>query len=167
MEKENISTLIEPKAGELDATDIKILTCLQDNSRLTTKELAAKVHLSTTPVFERQKRLEREGYIKKYIAVLDPEKLNLGFVVFCCVKLREMTRDTAHSFEEAARNMKEVAECYNISGEFDYLLKIYAPDMQYYNEFCINVLGTIESLGSIQSSFVMNPVKTSVGLPLR
>ena len=88
MEKENISTLIEPKAGELDATDIKILTCLQDNSRLTTKELAAKVHLSTTPVFERQKRLEREGYIKKYIAVLDPEKLNLGFVVFCCVKLR-------------------------------------------------------------------------------
>ena len=87
MEKENISTLIEPKSGELDATDIKILTCLQDNSRLTTKELAAKVHLSTTPVFERQKRLEREGYIKKYIAVLDPEKLNLGFVVFCCVKL--------------------------------------------------------------------------------
>ena len=63
MEKENISTMIEPKAGELDATDIKILTCLQDNSRLTTKELAAKVHLSTTPVFERQKRLEREGYM--------------------------------------------------------------------------------------------------------
>ena len=91
MEKENISTMIEPKAGELDATDIKILTCLQDNSRLTTKELAAKVHLSTTPVFERQKRLEREGYIKKYIAVLDPEKLNLGFVVFCCVRLRMMT----------------------------------------------------------------------------
>ena len=62
MEKENNLTFIEPKAGELDATDIKILTCLQDNSRLTTKELAAKVHLSTTPVFERQKRLEREGY---------------------------------------------------------------------------------------------------------
>ena len=119
MEKENNLTFIEPKAGELDATDIKILTCLQDNSRLTTKELAAKVHLSTTPVFERQKRLEREGYIKKYIAVLDPEKLNLGFVVFCCVRLRMMTGDAAHRFEEAARNMKEVAECYNISGEFD------------------------------------------------
>ena len=107
MEKENNSTLIEPKAGELDATDIKILTCLQDNSRLTTKELAAKVHLSTTPVFERQKRLEREGYIKKYIAVLDPEKLNLGFVVFCCVKLRMMTRETAKSFEESVLSTNE------------------------------------------------------------
>ena len=166
MEKENISTMIEPKAGELDATDIKILTCLQDNSRLTTKELAAKVHLSTTPEFERQKRLEREGYIKKYIAVLDPEKLNLGFVVFCCVKLREMTRETAHNFEESARNMKEVAECYNISGEFDYLLKVYCPDMRSYKEFIMNVLGTTDTVGSIQSMFVMSPIKKTFGLSI-
>ena len=166
MEKENISTLIEPKAGELDATDIKILTCLQDNSRLTTKELAAKVHLSTTPVFERQKRLEREGYIKKYIAVLDPEKLNLGFVVFCCVRLRMMTGDAAHRFEEAARNMKEVAECYNISGEFDYLLKVYCPDMRSYKEFLMNVLGTTDTVGSIQSMFVMSPIKKTFGLSI-
>ncbi len=166
MEQQKISTLIEPKAGELDMTDIQILTCLQDNSRLTTKELAAKVHLSTTPVFERQKRLEREGYIRKYIAVLDPEKLNLGFVVFCCVKLRMMTRETAQHFEQAVLNMREVAECYNISGEFDYLLKVYSPDMRSYKEFIMNVLGTTDTVGSIQSMFVMNPIKKTFGLSI-
>ena len=166
MEQENNLTFIEPKAGELDATDIKILSCLQDNSRLTTKELAAKVHLSTTPVFERQKRLERAGYIKKYIAVLDPEKLNLGFVVFCCVRLRMMTGDAAHRFEEAARNMKEVAECYNISGEFDYLLKVYCPDMRSYKAFLMDVLGSTDTVGSIQSMFVMSPIKKTFGLSI-
>ena len=99
--------------------------------------------------------------------MLNAAKLGQGFLVFCSVKLRRMGKDIAHDFVERIKDIPEVAECYNISGEFDYLLKIYAPDMQYYNEFCINVLGTIESLGSIQSSFVMNPVKTSVGLPLR
>ena len=166
MEQENNLTFIEPKAGELDATDIKILSCLQDNSRLTTKELAAKVHLSTTPVFERQKRLEREGYIKKYIAVLDPEKLNLGFVVFCCVRLRMMTGDAAHRFEEAARNMKEVAECYTLSGEFDYLLKVYCPDMRSYKAFLMDVLGSTDTVGSIQSMFVMSPIKKTFGLSI-
>jgi Transcriptional regulators len=78
-----------------------------------------------------------------------------------------MGKDIAHDFVERIKDIPEVAECYNISGEFDYLLKIYAPDMQYYNEFCINVLGHNRESRSIQSSFVMNPVKTSVGLPLR
>ena len=77
-----------------------------------------------------------------------------------------MGKEIANDFVARVKDIPEVAECYNISGEFDYLLKIYAPDMQYYNEFCINVLGTIKSLGSIQSSFVMNPVKTSPGIPL-
>ena len=77
-----------------------------------------------------------------------------------------MGKDIAHDFIDRIQDIPEVAECYNISGEFDFLLKIYAPDMHYYNEFLINVLGTIESLGSVQSCFVMNPVKTSVGLPL-
>ena len=79
----------------LDKTDLQILRVLQNNSRLTTKELAAKVNLSPTPVFERVKRLEANGYIKKYVAVLDPTKLNRGFVVFCSVKLRRLNRDIA------------------------------------------------------------------------
>ena len=148
----------------LDHIDLQILRTLQDNARLTTKELAARVHLSTTPVFERLKRLEAQGYIKKYIAVLDADKLNQGFVVFCNVKLRRMNKDIAMEFTRIIQNIPEVTECYNISGSYDYLLKIHAPNMKYYQEFIINVLGTIDSLGSLESMFVMDEVKHDYGL---
>lgn len=149
---------------KLDKVDLQILRTLQENARLTTKELAAQVSLSSTPVFERLKRLEREGYIKKYIAVLDADKLNQGFVVFCNVKLRRMNKDIAMEFTRIIQNIPEVTECYNISGSYDYLLKIHAPNMKYYKEFIINVLGTIDSLGSLESMFVMDEVKHDYGL---
>ncbi len=152
---------------QLDKTDLLILKALQENGRITIKDLALKVHLSPTPVFDRVRRLESSGIIERYTTVLNASKLGQGFIVFCSVRLRRMGKDIANDFVARIKDIPEVAECYNISGEFDYLLKIYAPDMQYYNEFCINILGTIESLGSLQSSFVMNPVKTSVGIPLR
>ena len=151
---------------KLDSTDIAILRALQENSRITNKELAAKVHLSPSPVYERLKRLEGEGYIERYTAVLNAEKLNLGFIVFCSVKLQKLNTDIASDFVNKIQEIPEVTECYNISGEFDYLLKIHAPDMKYYNQFILNVLGRIESLGSIQSSFVMNPVKQNYGLKI-
>ena len=150
----------------LDKTDILILKALQENGRITVKDLALKVHLSPTPVFERMHRLEKEGYIQRYTAVLSPSKLGRGFVVFCSVKLRRMGKEIAHDFVSRVKGIPEVAECYNISGDFDFLLKIYAPDMKYYNDFLINTLGTIESLGSVQSSFVMNEVKNCYGLPV-
>jgi len=150
----------------LDNKDISILRALQQNARMTVKDLALKVHLSPTPVFERLRRLEAEGYIRKYTAVLDASKLGRGFLVFCSVRLRRMGKDIANDFVSRIKDIPEVAECYNISGDFDYLLKIYAPDMQYYNDFLINTLGTIESLGSVQSCFVMNEVKNNYGLPL-
>ncbi|MDE6778818.1 MAG: Lrp/AsnC family transcriptional regulator [Alistipes sp.] len=150
----------------LDRTDIRILQTLQENARLTTKELAARVNLSTTPVFERLRRLERGGYIKKYVAVLDAGKLNRGFVVFCSVKLRRLNYDIAAEFTDIVRGIPEVTECYNISGEYDYLLKIHAPDMKYYQAFILNVLGRIESLGSLTSTFVMDEVKHDYGVPL-
>ena len=149
---------------KLDKVDLQILRTLQENARLTTKELAAQVSLSSTPVFDRLKRLEREGYIKKYIAVLDADKLNQGFVVFCNVKLRRMNKDIAMEFTRIIQNIPEVTECYNISGSYDYLLKIHAPNMKYYQEFIINVLGTIDSLGSLESMFVMDEVKHDYGL---
>ena len=149
---------------KLDKVDLQILRTLQENARLTTKELAAQVSLSSTPVFERLKRLEREGYIKKYIAELDADKLNQGFVVFCNVKLRRMNKDIAMEFTRIIQNIPEVTECYNISGSYDYLLKIHAPNMKYYQEFIINVLGTIDSLGSLESMFVMDEVKHDYGL---
>lgn len=143
----------------LDKKDLQILRTLQENARLTTKELATRVNLSSTPVFERLKRLENGGYIKKYIAVLDAEKLNLGFVVFCRVKLSKLNREIATEFTRIIQDIPEVTECYNISGSYDYLLKIHAPNMKYYQEFILNVLGTIDSLGSLESTFVMDEVK--------
>jgi Lrp/AsnC family leucine-responsive transcriptional regulator len=150
----------------LDKTDLQILRIMQNNSKLTTKELAAQVNLSTTPVFERLKRLEAEGYIKKYVAILDAEKLNCGFVVFCSVKLKRLNRDIAAEFTRVIQDIPEVAECYNVSGEYDYLLKIHAPDMKYYQEFILNVLGTIDSLGSLTSTFVMADVKYNHGISI-
>ena len=150
----------------LDKPDLQILRILQENARLTTKELAARVHLSPTPVFERLKRLDNEGYIRKYVAVLDAEKLHCGFVVFCSVKLRRLNRDIAAEFTRIVRGIPEVTECYNISGDYDYLLKIHAPDMKYYQEFTLNVLGTIDSLGSLMSTFVMDEVKHDYGIPI-
>lgn len=149
---------------KLDKVDLQILRILQENARLTTKELASMVSLSSTPVFERLKRLESGGYIKKYIAVLDAEKLNQGFVVFCNVKLRRMNRDIAIEFTRIVQNIPEVTECYNISGSYDYLLKIHSPNMKYYQEFILNVLGTVDSLGSIESMFVMDEVKHQYGI---
>ena len=149
---------------KLDHVDIQMLRTLQENARLTVKELAAKVRLSSTPVFERLKRLEEGGYIKKYMAVLDAGKLDRGFVVFCDVKLRRMNRDVARELARIVQDIPEVTECYNISGGFDYLLKIHAPDMKYYQEFILNVLGTVESLGSIESMFVMDEVKHVYGI---
>ncbi|MBQ0024898.1 MAG: Lrp/AsnC family transcriptional regulator [Bacteroidales bacterium] len=151
-------------ASTLDEVDLKILRLLQEDAKLTTKQLADKVNLSTTPVFERLKRLEREGFIKKYIAVLDADKLGYGFQVFCSVKLKQMSREVAKAFVSVVKDIPQVTACYNVSGEFDYLLSINAPDMHYYNDFIINVLGTVESIGSIHSTFVMKEIKQTHSL---
>ena len=150
----------------LDKTDLEILRTLQENARLTTKELASRVSLSPTPVFERLKRLESKGYIKKYIAILDAEKLHRGFIVFCNVKLRRINRDIAAEFTQMIQTIPEVTECYNVSGSYDYLLKIHAPDMKYYQEFILNELGSIDSYDSIDSTFVMDEVKHQFGIHL-
>jgi Transcriptional regulators len=150
----------------LDKVDLEIMRTLQDDGRLTMRELASRVSLSSTPVFERLKRLEANGYIKKYMAVLDAEKLHRGFTVFCNVKLRRLNTQIAMDFIEKIMNIPEVTECYNTSGNFDYMLKINASDMKTYQEFLINTLGTIDSLGSIESTFVMDTVKHVYGINL-
>lgn len=150
----------------LDDIDYKLLSLLQENARLTTKELAARVNLSTTPVYERIKRLESEGYIRGYVAVLDPDKLNLGFAVYCNVKLDRHSYGAVNEFMSVVRDIPAVTECYNMAGATDFLLKIYAPDMKYYRRFVMEVLGRIESIGSVASTFVMNEVKRTSSLPL-
>ncbi len=143
----------------LDEKDKEILRVLQHNARLTNKELALKVHLSTTPVFERVKKLERLGFIKQYATILDEAKLNKGFTVFCSVKLRRLNSELAMAFAEMVKNIPEVTECYNISGGFDYLLRIQSPDMRYYQQFILNVLGRHDNIASLESTFVMDEIK--------
>ncbi len=147
-----------------DETDYQILRTLQKNAKLTTKELADAVHLTPTPVFERQKRLERNGYIKKYVAILDPERLGKGLLVFVKVKLKQINREIADDFERRIRHIPEVTECYNTSGTYDYLLKIRAADMHEYQQLVLNKLGTIETLASLESTFVMSEVKHAYGI---
>jgi Lrp/AsnC family leucine-responsive transcriptional regulator len=143
---------------------MQILKTLQKNAKLTTKELADVVHLTPTPVFERLKRLEKQDYIKKYVAVLNPEKLNQSLLVFCKVKLKQINREIAEAFVRRIMRIPEVTECYNTSGAYDYLLKVRARDMKQYQEFVLTKLGEIESVGSIESTFVMSEVKQNYGL---
>lgn len=151
---------------KLDKTDLDILRVLQQDARLTIKEIAARVNLSTTPVFERMKRLEREGYISRYVAVLDADRLGRGLVVYCSVKMNRLSKEIAEEFGRIVRGIPEVTECYNVSGRHDYLLKVHAPDMKYYQQFTLNILGTIEHLGSVESVFVMDELKHEYGVSL-
>lgn len=152
------------KTAPIDQIDLQILKTLQKNAKLTTKELADAVHLTPTPVFERQKRLERQGYIKKYVAILDAEKLNQGLQVFCKVKLKQINHEIADTFVRRIQRIPEVTECYNTSGAYDYLLKVRARDMKQYQEFLLTKLGDIESVGAIESAFVMSEVKQTYGI---
>lgn len=151
----------------LDIIDLKLLKLLQNNSRLTTKELASEVGLSISPVYERVKRLENEGYIDRYVALLNPKKLNLGFIAYVTVKLSKQTNQGASDFVNVVQQIAEVTECYSVAGRFDYLMKVYAPTMEYYRSFVLDVLGGIDSIGNIESTFVMAEVKHTTALPLR
>lgn len=144
---------------ELDETDLVLLRMLGNNSSYTIKELATAVNLSPTPVLQRVKRLENNGYIKKYIALLDSEKLGQGFIVFCNIKLKQHDRMIGHKFVEDILKIDEIVECYNISGDYDFILKVFARDMKHYQDFVFNKLGSVESIGSTHSTFVMAEIK--------
>ena len=150
----------------LDRTDILILRELQKDAKLTTKELAAKVNLSPSPTFERQKRLEREGYIRKYVAVVDPIKVGNGIMVLCNVRLKHHSKEFSRQFTSVISGLEEVVECFNTSGEYDYMLKIYARDMRHYQEFILGTLGDLDCIGALHSIFVIGEVKNSLVMPI-
>ena len=150
----------------LDDTDRKILRVLQRNSDLTVKELAAKLHLSTSPTFERQKRLERDGYIERYMAVLNPRKVGNGIMVLCNIRLKQHSQELIQEFMNVVQNLEEITECYNTSGDYDFLIKVYAHDMKSYQQFMLNTLGTINCIGSLHSIFVIDETKNTHGVPI-
>ncbi len=146
---------------KLDATDKKLLTLLQNDAKLTTKQLAHHLGLTLTPVFERIKRLEKQGAISKYVAILNKEKIGRKLIAFCNVSIKEHSREFIHNFESQIIDFPEVMECYHIAGMYDYMLKINTRDMDSYHDFIYNKLATIENIGNVRSSFVMNELKYS------
>jgi Lrp/AsnC family transcriptional regulator, leucine-responsive regulatory protein len=150
--------------SDLDELDKNILRHLQSNARITNKDLAHKLGLSVTPIFERVRKLERRGYIKKYVAVLDHEKLNHGLVVFMHIKMQAHTHESIIKLMEAANELAEVMECYHVTGETDFLMKVLVPDMKSYEEFVLNKLTKVSGIGNINSSIVMSVVKQKTDL---
>jgi len=143
----------------LDKTDLIILNLLQQNARVTVKEIAEKVHLSTTPVHERIKRLENTGVIKQYAALVDHSKVKKGLMVICYVSLKEHSKTAGTKFIKLIHALPEIIECYNISGEFDFMLKVVAENMDTYYDFHVNKLSQSENIGNVQSVFVMGVIK--------
>ena len=143
----------------LDKIDLSILKLLQENARATVKEIATKVHLSTTPVHDRIKRMEQSGVIKQYATLVDHTKVKKGLMVICYVSLKEHSKNAGIKFIKSINALNEVVECYNISGEFDFMLKVVEENMDSYYDFHVNRLSQIENMGNIQSVFVMGVIK--------
>jgi len=143
----------------LDAKDLTILHLLQQNARITVKEIAAKIHLSTTPVHERIKRMEASGVIKQYATLVDHTKVNKSLIAICYVSLKEHSKTAGTKFVKSIMQMPDVVECYTISGEFDFMLKVMTADMNAYHDFHVNKLSNIENMGHVQSVFVMGVIK--------
>jgi Lrp/AsnC family leucine-responsive transcriptional regulator len=147
-----------------DSTDKQLLALLQYDSKQTNKELSNKLNLSVTAVYERIKKLEREGFIDKYVALVSKEKVQKAFVAFCHIKLVQHSQDYVVKFEKQVTNLEEVLECYHISGDYDYLLKVHVRDMESFREFMVKKLTTIHHIGSTHSMFVINEVKHNTAL---
>lgn len=143
----------------LDKMDLEILRLLQENARITVKEISNKVHLSTTPVHERIKRMEESGVIKQYATLVDHTKVRKGLMVICYVSLKQHSKSAGDQFIKIILGLNEVIECYNISGEFDFMLKVVSADMNEYYDFHVNKLSQIENMGHVQSVFVMGIIK--------
>jgi Lrp/AsnC family leucine-responsive transcriptional regulator len=143
----------------LDDKDLAILRILQLNARATVREIAAQVKLSTTPVHERIRRLETQGVIRQYATLLNPNLVSKGLMVICYVSLRQHNKSAGSKFIKSIMEMPEIIACYNISGEFDFMLKVVAENMDDYYHFHVNKLSQAENIGQLQSVFVMGVIK--------
>jgi Lrp/AsnC family leucine-responsive transcriptional regulator len=150
----------------MDAIDKKLLGLLQEDTKKTTKELSMVLNLSVTAVYERIKKLEREGVISKYVALLNRKKVEKAFVVFCHIKLIQHTKDFVTTFESEVVKLDEVLECFHVSGDYDYILKVHVKDMDEYREFMVTKLTGLNHIGSTHSSFMIGEVKNTTAFTL-
>lgn len=149
---------------KIDEIDIKLLSLLQADCKKTTAAYAFKLNLSTTAVYERIKRLEKAEVIMNYVALIDKKKVDKAFTVLCHIKLIQHIKEYVLQFENEILKLDEVVECYHISGDYDYILKIHVGNMEDYREFMVTKLTAINNIGSTQSSFVINEVKHTTAI---
>ena len=150
----------------IDKIDRSLLNLLQNNTKLNTKELAQKVGLSVTPTYERIKRLEKQGYIKQYVAILDRKLIDKNLMVMSFVSLILHSRDMQIEFEKSVIEYAEVIECFHVTGSYDYQLKVVVSDMEEYQSFIKNKLSSINNIANVQSSFVMSSLKDTTSIPI-
>lgn len=142
----------------LDDIDLKILRILQKDSKKTTKEIADIINLSASPVYERTRKLEKKGYIKKYVALLDKKLVRRPVTAICMVSLRYHNEGFIDTFEKQIKALDEVQECYHMAGKVDFFLKINIESLDLYHDFVRSKLSKIENIGFLESSFVLKEI---------
>ena len=148
---------------KIDETDLNILRILQEDSKKTTKEVAEMLNLTPSPVYERIRRLEKRGYIKKYVALIDKNLLNIPITAICMVSLRYHDEGFIEKFEKQIKELKEVQECYHMAGKVDFFLKINLGSLNEYHEFVRLKLSKIENIGVLESYFVLKEITRTTG----
>tara|TARA_R110002073_G_scaffold72537_1_gene177559 strand:- start:577817 stop:578275 length:459 start_codon:yes stop_codon:yes gene_type:complete len=146
---------------EFDGIDRKLIYLLQKDSKVTNKKLSLELNLSVTAVYERIKKLEKLGVIERYVAVINKDKIDKGFVVFCHIKLVQHSNEYLTKFESDVVKLDEVLECFNVSGEYDYILKIVVKNMKAYRVFINTKLTKLHHIGSTHSIFIISELKNS------
>ena len=142
----------------LDTLDLQILKLLQHDGKMTMKEIASQLQITISPVFERIRKMEQEAVIKKYMAMVDLEKLGFEFIVFCEVSLKSHSLKFIEEFTQSIEKVNEVVECYHVAGPYDYLLKVIVKSMDGYQHFVLSKLSTVNNIGKVQSMFVLKEV---------
>lgn len=153
--------------AHLDNTDTEILRSLQQDAKANAKELSEKLHISKTPIYERIKRLENEGYIKGYTALVDNKKVGLPLIAFCNVSLAVHDDEHIQRFQDEIKNIDEIMECYSTGGIYDFLLKVVLKDLEAYNQFAFEKLTKVHGIVKMQSSFVLSEIKYTTVLNIK
>jgi Lrp/AsnC family leucine-responsive transcriptional regulator len=150
----------------LDTIDKKLINLLQQDSKQTTKQLSLQLNLSVTAVYERVKKLENQKVIEKYVAIINKNKIERSFLVFCHIKLIQHSKEYVTTFEHEVLKLEEVSECFHVSGDYDYILKVYVKDMDAYRNFVVTKLTAIKYIGSTHSTFTIEQVKNTTAINL-
>jgi Lrp/AsnC family leucine-responsive transcriptional regulator len=150
----------------LDTIDKKLINLLQQDSKQTTKQLSIQLNLSVTAVYERVKKLENQKIIEKYVAIINKNKIEKSFLVFCHIKLIQHSKEYVTTFEREVLKLEEVSECFHVSGDYDYILKVYVKDMDAYRNFVVTKLTAIKYIGSTHSTFTIEQVKNTTAINL-